>query len=63
MPTNRNSSSGRDRKLVAGEQKHEVAYVARKTGSTTKQVKAAVKAVGNSRAKVESRLSGGRKGK
>ncbi len=61
MPTNRNSSTGRDRKLVAGGQKHEVAYEARKTGATPKQVKAAVKSSGNSRKKVESQL--GRKGK
>lgn len=60
MPTNRNSSTGRDRKLVAGGQKHEVSYEARKTGSTAKQVKSAIKAVGNSRKKVESRLSKGK---
>jgi hypothetical protein len=53
MPTNRNSSTGRDRKLVAGGQKHEVAYTARKTGTSAKQVKEAIQSVGNSRSKVE----------
>jgi hypothetical protein len=55
MPTNR--STGRDRKLVAGGQKHEVAYEARKSGSSPAQVKAAVKSAGNSRKKVEQKLS------
>lgn len=56
MPTNR--STGRDRKLVAGGQKYEVAYEAKKTGSLPSQVKAAVKSAGNSRKKVESKLKG-----
>lgn len=58
MPTSKNNATGRDRKLVAGGQKHEVAYVAKKTGSSPAQVKAAVKSVGNSRKKVESKLNG-----
>lgn len=62
MPTSRNST-GRDRKLVAGGQKHEVAYEAKKTGASTRQVKEAVKSAGNSRKKVESRLNGKGKGK
>lgn len=62
MPTNRNST-GRDRKLVAGGQKHEVAYAAKKTGSSTKEVKQVVKSVGNSRKKVEQKLSGKSKSK
>jgi Protein of unknown function (DUF3606) len=56
MPTNR--STGRDRKLVAGEQKHEVSYEARKTGASPKEVKSAVKSEGNSRKKVETKLKG-----
>lgn len=60
MPTNRNSN-GRDRKLVAGEQKHEVAYTSRKTGATSKEVKSAVEFAGNSRKKVEQQLSGSKR--
>jgi hypothetical protein len=56
MPTNRNT--GRDRKLVAGGQKHEVAYEARKSETSSSDVKKAVKSVGNSRKKVETRLKG-----
>lgn len=61
MPTNR--STGRDRKLVAGGQKHEVSYEAMKTGTSSKQVRQAVKSSGNSRKKVEQQLSGKGKGK
>lgn len=46
-----------DRAKVAGEQGHEVRYEAGKTGASKEEVKAAVKDVGNSRKKVESRLS------
>ena len=59
MPNSRNT--GRDRQRVAGEQKHETAYTAKKTGTSTGEVKKAVKEVGNSRKKVESKLSGGKK--
>jgi hypothetical protein len=41
-----------DRRLVAGGQKHEVRYTAKKTGKSAKQVKRAVKKVGSSRKKV-----------
>ena len=50
-----------DRAKVAGGQKHETSYEAKKTGASTGQVRAAVKQVGNSRAKVEGKL-GERKG-
>jgi hypothetical protein len=59
MPNSRNSS--RDRQKVAGGQKHETAYTAKKTGTTSSEVRKTVKEVGNSRKQVESRLSGGRK--
>jgi hypothetical protein len=59
MPNSRNSS--RDRQKVAGGQKHEVAYTAKKTGTSSSEVKTTVSEVGNSRKKVESRLSGGKK--
>ena len=50
-----------DRAKVAGGQKHETSYEAKKTGSSPAQVRSAVKQAGNSRAKVETKL-GERKG-
>jgi hypothetical protein len=54
------SSRGRkqDRARVAGGQKHEVRYEAKKAGKSKKAVKRAVKKVGNSRKKVERELQG-----
>ena len=46
-----------DRAKVAGGQKHEVAYESGKTGAATGEVRQAVKDVGNSRKKVEEKLS------
>ncbi|WP_435168226.1 DUF3606 domain-containing protein [Falsirhodobacter sp. 1013] len=46
-----------DRRNVAGGQDHEVRYEAEKKGVSKQDVKDAVKAVGNSRAKVEDRLA------
>jgi hypothetical protein len=53
------SSRGRaqDRARVAGGQKHEVQYEAKKTRASAAEVKHAVKKVGNSRSKVERDLS------
>ena len=53
------SKSGRtqDRAKVAGGQKHEVAYESGTTGSTPGEVRQAGKDVGNSRKKVEEKLS------
>ncbi|MFB6458672.1 DUF3606 domain-containing protein [Bradyrhizobium tunisiense] len=45
-----------DRARVAGGQKHEVAYEAKKSGRSASVVKKAVKKVGNSRKRVEKRL-------
>ena len=45
-----------DRSKVAGGQKHEVAYEAKKTGASAADVKSAVKSAGNSRKKVEKAL-------
>lgn len=45
-----------DRAKVAGAQDHEVGYEAGKVGASKEQVKSAVKAVGNSREKVEQKL-------
>jgi len=53
------STAGRaqDRAKVAGGQDHEVRYEAGKTGASKSEVKSAVKEVGNSRKKVEEKLS------
>jgi hypothetical protein len=53
------SGRGRDRKLVAGRQRHEVGYTAKKAGKKGSAVKQAVKRVGHSRRKVEAELKGG----
>lgn len=45
-----------DRRLVAGQQKHEVAYEAGKTGVSRGIVEEVVKAVGNARKKVEAAI-------
>jgi hypothetical protein len=54
------STRGRaqDRARVAGSQKYEVAYEARKTKKKPAAVRKAVKKVGNSRKKVNKALSG-----
>lgn len=60
MATAKKQSSNRgraqDRARVAGGQKHEVRYEAKKTGATASDVKRAVKSAGNSRKKVEREL-------
>jgi hypothetical protein len=59
MPTmSEQSKRGRslDRAKVAGGQKHETSYEASKTGTSAGEVRTAVKAVGNSRDKVEDKL-------
>ena len=52
------TSRGRkqDRALVAGGQKYEVSYEAKKIGQSATAVKKAVKKVGNVRKRVEKRL-------
>ena len=50
-----------DRAKVAGGQRHETSYEAKKTGAAPAEVRTAVKQVGNSRTKVEGKL-GERKG-
>ena len=57
MAKAKRSGRGGDRKLVAGRQKHEVSYTAKKAGVKGRAVKKAVKRVGNSRIKVERALS------
>jgi hypothetical protein len=46
-----------DRARIAGKQAHEVSYEAKKTGAKPAEVKAAVKAAGNSRKAVEKHLA------
>jgi hypothetical protein len=46
-----------DRARVAGGQKYEVRYEAKKSGRSASAVKKAVKKVGNSRKRVEKRLA------
>ena len=55
----KNSGRGRDRKLVAGRQRHEVGYTSKKTGKKGSAVRNAVKRVGHSRKKVEAELKSG----
>jgi hypothetical protein len=62
MPEQSKRGRSQDRGKVAGGQKHETAYEARKTDTSAGEVREAVKAVGNSRQKVEGELkSAGRK--
>lgn len=56
MPSTTTRGRAQDRTNVAGQQDHEVGYEAKKTGASRKDVKAAVKTAGNSRAKVEKEL-------
>jgi hypothetical protein len=63
MPAKKKSSRGRklDRARVAGRQKYEVNYEAKKTRKSASAVKKAVKKVGNSRKKVERTLKSGKR--
>jgi hypothetical protein len=56
MADDKTKTSSADRKKIAGGEKYEVDYAAKKAGVTPAQVKAAVKKVGNSRAAVEEEL-------
>ena len=61
MPEQSKRGRSHDRAKVAGGQKHETSYEAKKTGTSAAEVRTAVKAAGNSRGKVEEKL-GERKG-
>ena len=56
MADDKKKTSGADRNKVAGGEKYEVDYAAKKASVKHDEVKAAVKKVGNSRAKVEKEL-------
>ena len=55
--------TAQDRTKVAGGQDYEVQYESKKSGSSTGQVKKAIQSVGNSRKKVEKKVSGSKSGK
>lgn len=59
MASTQKSSRGRaqDRSRVAGGQRHEVSYEAKKSGASAADVKKAIQSKGNSRKKVEKKLS------
>ena len=58
MPnTQQNRGRAQDRARVAGGQDYEVRYQAKKTGASADEVKNAVKSEGNSRRKVEEKLT------
>ena len=60
MASSRSSSNrgrNQDRSRVAGGQDHEVRYETAKTGASASDVKRAIKSEGNSRKKVEKKLS------
>jgi hypothetical protein len=56
MPNKTSRGRGQDRNKVAGGQDYEVRYEKEKMGVSGKEVKHAVKSVGNQRKKVEKRL-------
>ena len=59
MADNKNSRGSRDRDRVAGNQEHEVRYLAEKLNVSTEEVKKAIEKVGNSREKLEEYLRKG----
>jgi hypothetical protein len=63
MSDDRTKRSGQDRTRVSGGQDWEVSYMTQKYNVSKQQVEEAVKAVGNSREKVEEYLQRNRKGK
>jgi hypothetical protein len=61
MSDNKNQRGGQDRSRVAGGEKWEVSYMTHKFNVSAREVDAAIKAVGNSREKVEEYLRKGSK--
>jgi hypothetical protein len=56
MPDNKNERGQQDRSRVSGEEKWELNYMMEKFNVTGEEVQEAIKAVGNSREKVEDYL-------
>ena len=56
MPAQTSRGRNQDRAKVAAGQKHETAYEAKKTGTSSGEVRQAVRKAGNGRAKVEAEL-------
>jgi hypothetical protein len=57
MSDNNQLRGGQDRSRVAGEQEHEVRYLAEKMGVSEEEVRRAIQEVGNNREKVEEYLT------
>ncbi|HEU4902241.1 MAG TPA: DUF3606 domain-containing protein [Flavisolibacter sp.] len=57
MSDNNQMRGGQDRSRVAGEQEHEVRYLAEKMGVSEDEVRRAIQQVGNDRNKVEEFLT------
>ena len=53
MADNKNIQDGRDRSKVDGNEDYELSYLQEKLGVSREQVREAIKAVGNSRDKLE----------
>lgn len=58
MADDKNKRGARDRNQVAGNERYEMDYIARKHGVTIDVVKSAVQHVGNDREKIEQFLKG-----
>lgn len=56
MSDDKNKQDGRDRSRVAGDESYELSYLEEKLGVSREEVRAAIKAVGNDREKVEAYL-------
>jgi hypothetical protein len=56
MADNKDKRTGRDRSQIAANEDYELRYMANRLGVTEGEVKAAIKAVGNDRKKVEEYL-------
>ncbi len=57
MAKSSSRGTSQDRKLVAGEQEHEVYYESKKTGASKEAVKKTIKKEGNKRTEVEKKIS------
>ncbi len=56
MADDKTKRGAQDRRTVAGGEKYEVDYEAKKLGVTPAEIKAAIKKVGNDRAKIEAEI-------
>jgi len=56
MSDDKNKTDARDRNRVAGNEDYEINYLAKELGVSADQVRQAIKAVGNDRAKIKDYL-------